>query len=193
MPNIGGESPPSIDNLVNGTLYISCSDNHLCITSSWKMSPLSMDIYYYGYLISKFSHQYSEWLTDKHIPTVTGISLLPANSINIINNIDDKAYAIRKYDPFIKDYVISNYYEVFYYSPYTKSLVYVDTNNINLFILIPIQIKDHSVGVFGNISDISNVYMITGKGIDTIKNGDEISLPDGTKYIKFQNHAVKAQ
>jgi hypothetical protein len=191
MPNIGGESTTTLKNLSNGSLFISSSNDHICITSSWKALPTDTDLYHYGYLISKFTHNYSKWLTVDNISIITGTSILPSNSTTASNNIDSKSYTIEKYDPSTNTYSSSNYYDTFYYSNFNKSLVYVDIDNIKQFILIPIQIKDHSIGVFGNISEVSNVYMITGQGSDTIKNGTNITLNDGTKYIKFCNHAVK--
>ena len=186
MPNIGGETTLSRTNQASGILYISASDNHVCITSKWKPTPTSTQTYYYAYLTSKFAHNCS-WLDSNSKPIV---------SIKIYPQLDSRAYTGRFYNPFnnTTTYTSSAYYTP--YSPKTlndNSLVYKDSTNTNQFILLPIFVKDNNVGIFGNISAESKVYSIVGVGQSTIKDGEEITLADGSKYIKFKYHAVKVE
>jgi hypothetical protein len=186
MPNIGGETTLSRTNQAPGILYISASDNHVCITSKWKPTPTSSQNYYYAYLSSKFAHNCS-WLDSNSKPIAT---------IKIYPQLDSRAYTGRFYNPFnnITTYTSSAYYTP--YSPKTlndNALVYKDSTNTNQFILLPIFIKDDNVGLFGNLSSECKIYSIVGIGKTTIKDGNEITLSDGSKYIKFTNHAVKVE
>jgi hypothetical protein len=184
MPNIGGDATLTKTNQSTGTLYISASDNHVAITSKWKNLPTSTTNYYYTYLVSKFAHN-CPWLNNNSNPIA---------SIRIYPQMDSRAYIGRFYDPFnnTSTFATSAYFDT--YSQNTlgdTTLIYVDSTNTKQFILIPILIKSDDVGVFGNMSTYSNVYNIVGVGQSTIKDGTEITLADGSKYIKFKYHAVK--
>jgi hypothetical protein len=186
MPNIGGESTLSRTNLASGILYISASDNHVCITSKWKQTPTSIQSNYYAYLTSKFAHN-CPWLDNNSKPIA---------SIKIYPQLDSRAYTGRLYNPFNNTlaYTSSAYYTP--YSPKTlndNALVYKDSTNTNQFILLPIFVKSDNIGLFGNLSEECKIYSIVGVGKTTIKDGNEITLSDGSKYIKFTNHAVKVE
>ena len=186
MPNIGGNSTLTKTNQDTGTLHISASENHLCITSKWKSLPTSTNIYYYSYLISKFAHN-CPWLDSNSKPLV-GIKIYP--------QMDYSAYTARFYNPFDNTSTFASSAKFNTYSPKTlrdTTLVYKDATNTNQFILVPILINNDDVGVFGNVSTVSKVYSIVGVGQSTIKDGNEITLADGSKYIKFKYHAVKVE
>lgn len=186
MPNIGGNSTLTKTNQDTGTLYISASENHLCITSKWKNLPTSITNYYYTYLISKFAHN-CPWLDTNSKPLV-GIKIYP--------QLDSRAYTAQFYNPFNNTKTFASSAKFDTYSPKTlndTTLVYKDATNTNQFILIPIYINSDDVGVFGNVSTVSKVYSIVGVGQSTIKDGNEITLADGSKYIKFKYHAVKVE
>lgn len=184
MPNIGGDTTLTQTNRLPGKLYISASDNHLSITSAWKSSVSATTYYNYTYLVSKFAHN-CQWLDNNVKPIAT---------VRIYPQLDSRAYTSRYFNPFnnTTQYASSAYYEQ--YSPKTlndNSLVYVDSTNTKQFILLPILVKSDSIGVFANLSTYSNVYSIVGSGKSTIKDGTEITLADGSKYIKFTYHAIK--
>jgi hypothetical protein len=184
MPNIGGNSTLTKTNRDTGTLYISASDNHVAITSKWKNLPTSITNYYYTYLISKFAHT-CPWLDTNSKPLV-GIKIYP--------QMDSMAYTGRFYNPFDGSATYASSARFDMYSQKTlgdTTLIYVDSTNTKQFILLPILIKSDDVGVFGNVSTYSNVYNLVGVGKTTIKDGNEITLADGSKYIKFKYHAVK--
>jgi hypothetical protein len=186
MPNIGGDTTLTRTNQSSGVLHISATDNHVCITSRWKSTPTSTTTYHYTYLTSKFAHN-CPWLDNNSKPIA---------SIKIYPELDSRAYTGRFYNPFTNT---SSFTSSAYYTPYSQkalndnTLIYVDSTNTKQFILLPILIKSDSVGLFGDLSEYSNVYNIVGVGQSTIKDGSEITLSDGSKYIKFTNHAVKVE
>ena len=186
MPNIGGDVTITRTNQLPGALYISGSDNHVSITSRWKSSATSTTTYYYGFVTSKFAHN-CPWL-DSNSKPIANLKITP--------QLDSRAYTGRFYNPFdnTTKFTSSAYFDQ--YSPKTlndNALVYKDSTNTNQFILLPILIKSDEVGLFGNMSTHSKVYSVVGVGKSTIKAGNEITLSDGSKYIKFTNHAVKVE
>lgn len=184
MPNIGGDVTLTRTNQSTGMLHISASDNHVSITSRWKSTPTSTTYYHYAFLASKFAHN-CPWL-DNNSKAIANVKITP--------QIDSRGYTGRFYNPFdnTSKFTSSAYFDV--YSQKTlndTALIYKDSTNTNQFILLPLLIKSDDVGLFGNLSTYSNVYALVGAGKSTIKNGNEITLADGSKYIKFTNHAVK--
>lgn len=192
-PYVGGDNATTLTSFTKGKLHLNISDNHFYVVSRFEKVPSSGNFTYFGLLISKFINNTAKWFDTYKINPLISTILMKSQDDILYTGISKKAYTPVKYNPFTEKYSydMDANYDILNYNKYYNIVTYVDQNSTKQLILSHILIKDHAIGLFGNISKISEIYMIIGH--TDIKCGKIFTVTNGQKFIRFGSYCMRVE